>query len=194
MVIRINNIGKWTELAVDKVLDLAGEGQRKVRVELNCEAPTRLDVWQGVDKTLLAVVEGYQVVEFSIDGEAELAATSEGEVWYFTNHGDDLSVERPDEKSITTIMSRRARNPQQELMMFKLQQNVNKRMDALAAEADELRAALAAATPHDAETGEVLNGDGDAANIAAAAAAAAAAASAAEPPAKGEGTGNGAAT
>nr|QJB21595.1 MAG: hypothetical protein [Microvirus sp.] len=159
MVVRIHNIGKWNVCQPGKVLELAGTHKRKIRLEVNCVAPTRVDVIEGEKGTFLAVVQGYEVIEFVAGAQAHVAFTSDDEVWYFTNDGDEIAAERPEVVSFTKIASRRARNPELELMMFKQQQNINRRLDALAAENAAMRAVMEAAVPHDAETGEVIEND-----------------------------------
>lgn len=162
MVVRIHNIGKWSALKPGQILQLAGEHARKIRLEVNCVAPTRVDVIEGGKPTFLAVVQGYEVIEFVAGGEAHVAFTSDDETWYFTNDGDQIAAERPEAVSFTTIANRRARNPELERMMFKMEQNINRRLNHLAAENEELRKARDAATPHDPETGEVKNVENDA--------------------------------
>lgn len=153
MVIRLHNVTKWSRLAPGEALDLRGTQRRKIRVELNCPAPTRLDVLEGDKLTFLAVVQGYEVVEFAASADAALVPTSDDEVWYFTNDGDRDALEKsPFAVSFTKIASRRARNPELERMMFKMEQNMQRRMAKLQAEMDDMRAAQ---PPHDPETGEV---------------------------------------
>ena len=173
MVVRIDNISKWAAIQPGEVLACPGTGARRVRVDLNCPAPTRVDVVQ-VDgekvKVLafLAVIEGYQPVEFTAEGDGvHLAFDSESEVWYFTNLGDAISTERPNVKSFAQLASRAARNPELELMMFKQQQNFNRllarqqaQIDALAAAKADAEAQQPAPEPETvgAETGEVTGG------------------------------------
>jgi hypothetical protein len=156
MVVRIHNVSKWAALQPGDILELRGLDRRRVRVEFNCPAPTRIDVVEGDKPTFLAIVQGYEVVEFTAGAEVHLVATSEDEVWYFTNDGDQIAVERPEAVSFTKIASRRARNPDLELMMFKMEQNISRRTAALEAELAAMRAAQA---PHDPETGEVEDGE-----------------------------------
>lgn len=164
MVVRIHNLTKWAKLEPGQALQLPGQHMRKVRIELNAPAPTRLDVLDGAVTTFLAVIQGHEVVEFSVSGEAFLSCTSDDDVWYFTNEGDNVAVSRPDAVSFTKIATRRARNPELERMMFKLEQNQLRREAKQADEIAALRAALAvrqqaeaAAMPsHDPETGEVI--------------------------------------
>lgn len=155
MVVRIHNVSKWAILRPGDMLELKGAEARKVRVELNSPAPTRLDLVIDDKATFLTVFEGHQVVEFTAPPESYLVATSEDEVWFFTNDGDEVATARPEAVSFTKIANRRARNPELERMMFKMEQNMNRRLDALAAEQAAALAAREAAIPHDPETGEI---------------------------------------
>lgn len=162
MVVRLHNMGRWAVLKPGDVLQLNGLPRRKVRVEFNTEAPTRIDLVEpGNVVTFLAVVSGHEVVQFTAGAECHLVASSDGEVWYFTNDGDQIGTQFQN-VSFTKIATRRARNPQMEMMMFKMQQNIDRRLAALAAEQEAWRAARAA----DPETGEVEEdgavGDGEA--------------------------------
>jgi len=160
MVVRIHNVSKWVKVPEGKVIELVGDRDRKVRIEVNCPEPTRFDVVEGDFLTFLAVVQGYEVLEFVAGAQAHVVPTTEGEVWYFTNDGDQIAEERDDLVSFTKIASRRARNPELELMMFKMNQNMERRMAQQAAEMAAMLAAQAAEVPHDPETGEVIeNGE-----------------------------------
>lgn len=152
MVVRIHNVAKWAVLQPGQMLELSGQHQRKVRIEFNCPAPTRLDLVEGDKGTFLAVVQGHEVVEFTASGEVHIVPTSEDEVWWFTNDGDQTASATPEAVSFTKIASRRSRNPELERMMFKMEQNMLRRQDALFA---EMQAMAQLETPHDPETGEI---------------------------------------
>lgn len=164
MTIRLNNLSKWALLTPGNVFSFPGTEPRRVRIEFNCEAPTRIDVYyddpdnDGDSKgTFVAVVMGMETVEFTAPPGAHLVATSDGEVWYFTNEGDQIANTR-EQVSFTRVMSRRSRNPELERMMFKMEQNMNRRMNAQLAEVEARYAAEG--VRHDTATGEV-NDDGD---------------------------------
>lgn len=159
MVVRIHNVSKWAALQPGQLLELKGLQPRKVRVELNCPAPTRVDLVEGDKTVFLCIAHGYEVVEFSAGQDVYLSCTSEDEVWYFTNDGDVTAFDAPEAVSFTKIATRRARNPDLERIMFKAEQNALRREAALRAEfeaAIAARDAAAAAVPHDPETGEVI--------------------------------------
>lgn len=158
MVVRLHNVNKWQRLSPGEVLSLPGplDQPRKVRLEVNCVEPTRFDVVSGPagaeEHFFLAVVTGYQVLEFSVPGDVKVVPTTDGEVWFFTNDGDSIASKNVQAVPFTKIASRRTRNPDLELMMFKMEQNQKRREAALRA---EMQALMAARTPHDLETGEV---------------------------------------
>lgn len=170
MVVRIQNVGKWAEIEPGKVLELQGDALRKVRLEVNCPAPTRFDVIElvgGENKvTFLAVVVGHETLEFTVTGEAHVAPTSDEGVWFFTNDGDNVAFDVPGAVSFTKVMNRRARNPAQEMIMFKMEQNMLRRLEAQSAEIAVLRqAAEAKAAGADLETGEIEDEPSDSAAV-----------------------------
>jgi hypothetical protein len=146
MVIRLHNVTKWDVLQPGQVLQLPGDDghARKIRLEVNCPSPTRFDIMSDGTMCFLAVVEGLETLEFTGSGTVEVSATADSEVWYFTHDGTDSAVEIEDAKSFVKIANRRTRNPQQELMMFKLEQNMKRREAAQAEELAQMRELLAA--------------------------------------------------
>lgn len=159
MVVRIHNTDKWAELKPGEVLKLTGDGFRLIRVQVNCSYPTAFHVVEDDRPVFLAVVQGHETLEFSAGASGEpvhLVATSEGEVWYFTNDGDRDAFHNENAVSFTKIANRRARNPELERMMFKMEQNMTRRMALLEAENAAWRAAMEA-KGIDPDTGEVLN-------------------------------------
>lgn len=156
MVVRLHDLSGWAELQPGHALTF--DAGRLIRVEVNTEYPTSFSVLQGSKLTFLANIHGLEVLEFRTDGPAELVATGEGQVWYFTNDGFQRSAySRPEAKSFTVITMKRARNPQLEMMMFKQGQkqrdfeaSMNRQLALLAAQLEGLQA--------DPDTGEV---DGD---------------------------------
>lgn len=161
MVVRLHNVTKWKCLKPGEMLSLRGSQPRRVRVEVNCVAPTRFDIVapNGVP-VFLAVVQGLETLEFSAGADTNLVPTSEDEVWFFTNDGDHTASPTRS-ASFTKLATRRERNPQLELMMFKQEQNMRRREARMAAEIAEMRAAMAANAGADPATGEISDhGDG----------------------------------
>lgn len=160
MVVRIHNVGKWAMLKAGEVLELQGDRLRKIRLEVNCPAPTRFDVVEGEKLTFLAVVVGHETLEFTASADAHVVPTSVEEVWFFTNDGDQVAFDVPGAVSFTKVMNRRARNPEQEMIMFKMEQNMLRRMEAQSAEINALRlVAEAKAAGANIETGELEEDD-----------------------------------
>lgn len=167
MVIRIHNLSKWARLKPGDVLQLNGQHARKIRVEFNCPAPTRIDALEGDKMTFLAVVHGYEVLEFSSAAEVQLVCTSDDDVFFFTNDGDNIANENLEAVAFTKVLGRRAaRNPELELMMFKAERRLERRLAAQRAEFETMLAAQREALGHDPETGEVIDDEvGDAAGL-----------------------------
>lgn len=166
MVVRIHNVTKWRQLDAGSALKLVGQAGRKVRIEVNCEAPTSFKLVEDDDRPVfLAVVQGLEVLEFGVSADvADLVASSDGDVWYFTNDGDTHAVEAVQPESFVKIMNRRTRNPQLELIEWRAKQNERRRDAALEDERSQLRAfmaelaARAGANPETGEVGEVSSG------------------------------------
>jgi hypothetical protein len=190
MALRLFNTSKWSKLGSSMVLVLPGTDVRNVAVQVNTEAPTRVDVFfadesgEVGDGVFLGVVAGLETLEFTAEGEAHLSFTTDGEVWYFTNssgeNGSSQVGDGLEAASFTKIASRRTRNPELELMMFKQQQNARRNQEKQRAETDALRALL------EAVQGDLANVRNSApATSAAPASSSEQPASAVEPPAKG---------
>lgn len=145
MVVRIHNVSKWARLALGEVLELPGAERRKIRIEVNCPAPTRLDLVEGEGRLVfLCVVQGYEVVEFTASGLVHVVPTGDDDMFYFTvDGGEDGASELVDAVSFTKIATRRTRNPELERMMWKMQQNTERRFAEQEAELAALRAATA---------------------------------------------------
>lgn len=196
MVVRIFDLGRWQQAAVGVPLVVGGGVSQQVRIEVNTPVATRFDVVVGDRVVFLAVVEGLETLDFHCEGPAELVASTD-EPWFYAINGDGVGV--PDDgRAFVKLMQRKVRNPELELMMYKLEQNAKRReakqADEIAALRADLaaRAAEAAAAGADTETGEVID-EGDGATGAAEEAPATVAAISPVQPVKGA-SGNGTAT
>lgn len=129
------DLSKWRRLNSAGV-EFPNDKPRKVRLELLAAEPTHVGV---VAKGLpafrngmhIGTIMGYEVISFQIDGPFKLIAdTNSAFVWTPELEGV-IAHEIPDAITFTTMMNRRERNPQMELMMHKLNQNVERRMRQL---------------------------------------------------------------
>lgn len=140
MVVRVQNVfEKWQRLPAGQALQLPGDQPRKVIIEFNCPAPTRIDVFKGMageadpetgvvdaEGMFLGLVHGLQKFEFYAPGLVHLVATADDDVFFYTGDGDRNHFEH-EFKPLVKLMQRRPRNPQVEEMMFKAQQNADRR-------------------------------------------------------------------
>lgn len=102
MTIRITNPKDWDELLPGQTILIGGEGERNVKIEFNTSADTVFHLlWETADeatgdvklhKVFLGYLRGNDKVEFSAGPQHWLEATSDGEVWYFTNDGQYVAV------------------------------------------------------------------------------------------------------
>lgn len=149
MTIRIINPQDWACVKPGEWLELPGEGGRLVKMELNAEAPTRVDYVEVVgDKVVnryfLGVIQGLEKIEFRAAAASALDFTSEGEVWYFTTDGQATAAEMPDEASFTKLLQRKSRSDQLEHMMRLQQANFERVMEQQRQEREALEAELEA--------------------------------------------------
>lgn len=191
MAVKLENLSKWTRLPVGKPLALDGKQDRWIRLHVNCAVPTHFtavpfteDSEEPGDPVFLAVVQGRETIEFVASGYVEIIVTGEDDIFYFTPDGDQIAVEFEDARSFTKIASRRARNPELEYLMYKQQQNIERRMTAM--QSDYAAQIAAMGTRYNVDTGEVDDDDDTGANGETGGAKQQAPASAAEPAAAGQ--------
>ena len=166
MVVRLFNPSRWALLSGAFVV--LGSEPHRVVVDVNAETDARFDVVTADGQAIfLATVKGMERLEFTAGPGDQLVATSEGEVWYFTDEGDSIAVETFGE-SFTRIATRRERNPQLEMMEFKMRENERRmqaKLDAAMAVLAEARAADAVKAGADPETGEVVEDPADGTDV-----------------------------
>lgn len=133
---RIFNVDKWWKVSQGEALEFPNEKKRNVRLEVN--TPNRAALWlidqESEEPYFLALVEGRETIEFGTTGKMALSVEG-GDVWIFTADSDDPSVIILAPRIFTKIYERRRRNPEFELMMHKMQENMERR---LAQQANEL--------------------------------------------------------
>lgn len=145
MVKRIHNVDKWALYKPTDFLSFEGMPGRRIEIDFNTEAKARVHLVGETGNTFLAVIDGMERLEF-VTSEAivDLAITSEGEVWYFSNEGQEAAVSRPDAISYVKMMTRRVRNPELERMMFDMRQNEMRREEILRSQTAQFAAWQAA--------------------------------------------------
>lgn len=143
-IIKLNSLSRWNRLSPDQGAVFPGvkEQERLVRINLNCEAVTSLSIVHDADRDqfLCTVEPGVHVVEFYTAGTFRLVADAVGAaVLYQSADLEPTFAEVVDPKIFTKIANRRHRNPELEEIMFRMTQNVERR---LAAQASEMEAAF----------------------------------------------------
>ena len=139
MTIKLGSLSRWKLFPRDALVLAGGEGERRIRIQINSEAGVALyRVVEGVeDQQLVATTPpGLETVEFVAGGNVGLvAATAEGaQVWYQTADDEPTFVEVVDPVIFTKIANRRHRNPEMEEIMFRMQQNMERRLVQTAGE------------------------------------------------------------
>lgn len=161
---RILNLYDWRHLPVDNAASIVTdiEHARAVKIKVNAPAPMALFIAQDdiEDELFLAHVVGLDEIEVHLQGSFKLIARG-GDVWYDTLDGQNPAVEPFDPTSFTSIVERRERNPELEMMEYVMMQNYQKRMDALLeAKEAQLVAALANVGNATQSAGAQTSGDG----------------------------------
>lgn len=135
---RIHNVSKWALYDPKTGLTFEGMPGRRIELQFNTVTKARVVLVGEERNTFLAVIDGMDRIEFSADERiVDIVVTSDDEVWYFTNEGQQAAVSRPEAVSFTRMMSRRQRNPQLERMMFEMRQNEARREAILQAQSAE---------------------------------------------------------
>ena len=147
---RLKNLDRWRTIPTNG-FSFKNAEPRTVRLEVLAEDAVYLYVAQGKDSPqFIGTFHGYDVVEFEVGGPWKLAS-SKGKVQVHTPELDGpTAVEIPDAVTFTKIVTRRQRNPELELMMSKMSQNMERRLaqvtnDLQLAAAADRRAAVAEA-------------------------------------------------
>lgn len=147
MTIKLNNLSKWQELPADKSLFLRGgaEAVRRITVHFNTDAPTRIVAREYGVEYFLGRIDGKDSVEFSAEGEVEVAAEGDGSVWYWTDDGDVHAFEHAEgSRLFVKPMTRETRSPEMEVMARKIQERNDRRFEIQAAANQRLFDQLAA--------------------------------------------------
>jgi hypothetical protein len=144
MTIKLNSLARWQMLAPGGAIELAhtSDSGRRVRLHVNCAAPTTFYVEDADGPRLLAAVPaGLETIEFSAAGNfAVFAGEGSGEVHYQTAEGEPTFARVVDPVIFTKLAQRRHRNPEIEEVMMRMQANMERRF---ALQANEIALALA---------------------------------------------------
>ncbi|WCK71911.1 hypothetical protein G6L96_005445 [Agrobacterium tumefaciens] len=138
MVVKLNSLSRWSELGSDKAIVFAGSdvGERTVRLHLNLEGVTSFFILIGDQERFLVTMQpGVDTVEFSAAGEFRVyAEEGSGAVLYQSADLEPTFSEIVDPVIFTKIANRRHRNPELEEMMFRMNQNLERRLEQQAHE------------------------------------------------------------
>lgn len=128
----LTDLTKWQRIGTAGI-EFKSDKPRKVRLELLADEHCRVGVVPAGEKHpfTIGVVYGYEVIAFQVNGPFKLVADGNGVVVWTPELETTGAVEIPDAIPFTTIMNRRERNPELELMMRKVNQNVERRMRLL---------------------------------------------------------------
>lgn len=136
--IKLNSVERWNAAAGQQLV-FEGEGARRIRLHVNSPDIARVWLVHGEgDVQFLARVEGYQVVEFYADSNVTLNIDGD-DVWWRCAETEPTFVEVVDPVIFTKIANRRHRNPELEAIMYRMQENMDRR---LAMQSAEFEAAL----------------------------------------------------
>jgi len=164
MVIRIHDSARWRKLPNKKTLLLTGDKARKVLLEVNCPEPTQFYLVEGERSTFMANVHGLETIEFYADGVCEVVPTSEGDIWYYTDDGDETGYET-DNPSFVRIWQRQTVNPDLARIMQRVEYNMERKAARIKDELDAYlarREAEIVAARANPETGEIDESNRDA--------------------------------
>lgn len=145
MVVKLNSLARWACLDPKDAIAFEGnkDNERLIRLHLNLEAVTSFYIQDDERGTnfLCTMQPGMDVLEFYCAGDFRVfAEEGSGVVHYQSADLEPTFAEVVDPVIFTKIANRRHRNPELEEMMFRMNQNLERR---LAQQAGELEAAFA---------------------------------------------------
>ncbi|MDA5632826.1 MULTISPECIES: hypothetical protein [Rhizobium/Agrobacterium group] len=144
MVVKLNSLSRWSPLDNTNSIKFSGtaDSERLVRIQFNLESVTTFYVGKDeADADLLCTIgPGQETVEFYAAGDFYVFAEKDaGIVHYRSAVFEPTFSEVVDPIIFTKIANRRHRNPELEEMMYRMQENMERR---LAQQAHEFDAAL----------------------------------------------------
>ena len=126
-MIKLDSLSRWMHLKKGDILTLAGDAQRRIRLQVN--SPKRSSLFIVNDDgelVFLAAPDGRDVVEFAAGGDVRIT-TEESHVYVYTAENEPTFTIIPDAEIFTKIAERSARNPDLEHMMYLQQINMDRR-------------------------------------------------------------------
>lgn len=141
MAIKLNSLARWSRLPETDAIVFEGSDvdERRVRIDFNLEGVTTLFLHDGkLESFLCTIGPGVETVEFNVAGSFSVyAEKGSGAVHYYCSEHEPSFHEIANPVIFTKIAQRRHRNPELEEMMWRMNQNIERR---LAAQADEIKA------------------------------------------------------
>lgn len=138
MTIALQELARWRRVGEQEAVRIDGPDKvRQVRLEFNVTRPTQVFLLPTKgEPVFLATVDGREDVTFVTSGPVTFMCSGPTgtEVYYYAKEAEKTSVVVPDAVAFTTIAQRQPRNHDLELMMFKMEQNMQKRLRNAAAE------------------------------------------------------------
>lgn len=110
---KLHEIAKMVQLKEGNAIALPNKKRRNTTLYVNTSHPTMLTLKDPVTGSLqfLANVDGYDVLEFVVDGATEIHPSTEGEFWFYTPESEFTHTAIDEAVSFTVPMERDARNP-----------------------------------------------------------------------------------
>lgn len=133
MTIKLNSVDRWHP-AREKVLTFEGDGARRIRLHVNSPGLTLAWLVQAEGEVqFLARAEGYEIIEFHAEDTVKVNLDG-NDVWWMCAEVEPTFVEVIDPVIFTKIANRRHRNPELEEIMFRMEQNMQRRLEQQAGE------------------------------------------------------------
>lgn len=126
-MIKLDSLSRWSHLPAGSKLVLAGDAERRIR--LNVNSPKRISLFVIDDNgefKFLASPDGLDVIDFAAGGNVQIT-TNDEDVYFYTSENEPTFSIFPDAEIYTRIAERAPRNPDLEHMMYLTQINMEKR-------------------------------------------------------------------
>ena len=130
-MIKLDSLTRWTRLGKGQILELPGETNRRIRLNVNSPGYAGL---YTVDAdglpTFLATADRRDVIEFAAEGNVRIG-TQDDDVFVYTAENEPTFTIIENAEVFTQIATRAVRNPDLEYMMFLQEQNIQRRIAQL---------------------------------------------------------------